>query len=209
MNIVQIQNRVQELPNTPQTMQYLNAALNGQVKTIPPYIAAAELQRRESEGMADQLAKGAAQGPQPTVKDQLEEKMGIMALMGQQQPPQRPQIPQPAPAEPQPEAAGIDALPVKDDMFGMAGGGIVAFSGGGRGAVTTASKAPISVQELSRLYRLDPQLAKDAADVAPVDLVDDEDVGREGFVCAELPAGCGTEFKIAFDHSFVVRRYVR
>jgi hypothetical protein len=131
MNIVQIQNRVQELPNTPQTMQYLNAALNGQVKTIPPYIAAAELQRRESEGMADQLAKGAAQGPQPTVKDQLEEKVGIMALMGQQQPPQRPQIPQPAPAEPQPEAAGIDALPVKDDMFGMAGGGIVAFSNGG------------------------------------------------------------------------------
>lgn len=131
MNIVQIQNRVQELPNTPQTMQYLNAALNGQVKTIPPYIAAAELQRRESEGMADQLAKGAAQGPQPTVKDQLEEKMGIMALMGQKQPPQRPQIPQPAPAEPQPEAAGIDSLPVKDDMFGMAGGGIVAFSGGG------------------------------------------------------------------------------
>jgi hypothetical protein len=131
MNIVQIQNRVQELPNTPQTMQYLNAALNGQVKTIPPYIAAAELQRRESEGMADQLAKGAAQGPQPTVKDQLEEKMGIMALMGQQQPPQRPQIPQPAPAEPQPEAAGIDSLPVKDDMFGMAGGGIVAFQAGG------------------------------------------------------------------------------
>jgi hypothetical protein len=129
MNIVQIQNRVQELPNTPQTMQYLNAALNGQVKTIPPYIAAAELQRRESEGMADQLAKGAAQGPQPTVKDQLEEKMGIMALMGQKQPPQRPQIPQPAPAEPQPEAAGIDSLPVKDDMFGMAGGGIVAFAG--------------------------------------------------------------------------------
>lgn len=129
MNIVQIQNRVQELPNTPQTMQYLNAALNGQVHTIPPYIAAAELQRRESEGMADQLAKGAAQGPQPTVKDQLEQKMGIMALMGQQQPPQRPQIPQPAPAEPQPQAAGIDALPVKDEMFGMAGGGIVAFAG--------------------------------------------------------------------------------
>jgi hypothetical protein len=164
MNILQIQNRVQELPNTPQTMQYLNAALNGQVTTVPPYIAAAELKRRETEGMMDQLAKGAAKGPQPTVKDQLEEKMGIMALMGQAQPPQRPQIPQPAGPEQQPQAeGGIDSLPVKDEMFGMAGGGIVAFSGGGQGVVTTASKAPISVQELSRLYRIDPQLAKDAA----------------------------------------------
>lgn len=130
MNILQIQNRVQELPNTPQTMQYLNAAMNGQVKTVPPYIAAAEIKRRESEGMMDQLAKGAAKGPQPTVKDQLEEKMGIMALMGQQQPLQRPQIPQPAPAEQQPQAGGgIDNLPVKEEMFGMAGGGIVAFNG--------------------------------------------------------------------------------
>ena len=130
MNILQIQNRVQELPNTPQTMQYLNAAMNGQVKTVPPYIAAAEIKRRESEGMMDQLAKGAAKGPQPTVKDQLEEKMGIMALMGQQQPLQRPQIPQPAGPEQQPQAGGgIDNLPVKEEMFGMAGGGIVAFNG--------------------------------------------------------------------------------
>lgn len=146
MNIVQIQNRVQELPNTPQTMQYLNAALNGQVKTIPPYVAAAELQRRESEGMMDQLAKGAAKGPQPTVKDQLEQKAGIMALMGQAQPPQRPQIPQPEPREPQPQAGGIDNLPVKDDMFGMAGGGIVAFEKGG----STGSEIAKTIEEWLR-----------------------------------------------------------
>ena len=131
MNIVQIQSRVQELPNSPQTMQYLNAAMNGQVTTVPPYIAAAELKRRETEGMMDQLAKGAAQAQQSTVKDQLQQKMGIMALMGQQQPPQPPQIPQPAPPEQQPQAGGIDSLPVKEDMFGMAGGGIVAFQSGG------------------------------------------------------------------------------
>jgi hypothetical protein len=129
MNIVQIQSRVQELPNSAQTMQYLNAAMNGQVTTVPPYIAAAELKRRETEGMMDQLAKGAAQAQQTTVKDQLQQKMGIMALMGQQQPPQPPQIPQPAPPEQQPQAGGIDSLPVRDDMFGMAGGGIVSFSG--------------------------------------------------------------------------------
>jgi hypothetical protein len=135
MNIVQIQSRVQEMPNSPQTMQYLNAAMNGQVTTVPPYIAAAELKRRETEGMMDQLAKGAAQAQQTTVKDQLQQKMGIMALMGQQQPPQPPQIPQPAPPEQQPQAAGIDSLPVKEDMFGMAGGGIVAFDNGGKASV--------------------------------------------------------------------------
>lgn len=131
MNIVQIQSRVQELPNSAQTMQYLNAAMNGQVTTVPPYIAAAELKRRETEGMMDQLAKGAAQAQQTTVKDQLQQKMGVMALLGQQQPPQPPQIPQPAPPEQQPQAGGIDSLPVKEDMFGMAGGGIVAFDEGG------------------------------------------------------------------------------
>jgi hypothetical protein len=129
MNLVQIQSRVQELPNSAQTMQYLNAAMNGQVTTVPPYIAAAELKRRETEGMMDQLAKGAAQASASTVKDQLQQKMGIMALMGQRQPPQPPQIPQPAPPEQQPQAGGIDSLPVKEDMFGMAGGGIVGFSG--------------------------------------------------------------------------------
>jgi hypothetical protein len=135
MNIVQIQSRVQELPNSAQTMQYLNAAMNGQVTTVPPYIAAAELKRRETEGMMDQLAKGAAQAQQTTVKDQLQQKMGVMALMGQQQPPQPPQIPQPAPPEQQPQAGGIDSLPVKEDMFGMAGGGIVAFDNGGKASV--------------------------------------------------------------------------
>lgn len=169
MNIVQIQSRVQELPNSPQTMQYLNAAMNGQVTTVPPYIAAAELKRRETEGMMDKLAQGAAQAPTSTVKDQLQQKMGIMALMGQRQPPQPPQIPQPAPPEQQPQAGGIDSLPVKEDMFGMAGGGIVGYSGGGdvqrfqAGGVGVASQPPISIQELTRLYQRDPQLAREAA----------------------------------------------
>jgi hypothetical protein len=129
MNILQIQNRVRSLPPTPETIQYLNAAVDGQVLTVPPYIALAELNRLEAEGMMDQLAQGAAQAPTSTVKDQIQQKAGIMALMGQQQPPQPPQIPQPAPPEQQPQAAGIDSLPVKEDMFGMAEGGIVGFSG--------------------------------------------------------------------------------
>ena len=180
MNIVQIQSRVQELPNSPQTMQYLNAAMNGQVTTVPPYIAAAELKRRETEGMMDQLAKGAAQAQQSTVKDQLQQKMGIMALMGQQQPPQPPQIPQPAPPEQQPQAGGIDSLPVKEDMFGMAGGGIVAFQSGGgaKGYETSYDRMnqrndaeaaqrvvtqPPDIRVLARLYQQNPALAEEVA----------------------------------------------
>lgn len=152
MNIVQIQSRVQELPNSPQTMQYLNAAMNGQVTTVPPYIAAAELKRRETEGMMDQLAKGAAQAPTSTVKDQLQQKMGIMALMGQQQPPQPPQIPQPAPPERQAQADGIDSLPIRDDMFTAAGGGIVAFSGE-KGSVVPEAQPDREPGESLEAYR--------------------------------------------------------
>jgi len=185
MNLVQIQSRVQELPNSAQTMQYLNAAMNGQVTTVPPYIAAAELKRRETEGMMDQLAKGAAQASASTVKDQLQQKMGIMALMGQQQPPQPPRIPQPAPPEQQPEAGGIDSLPVKEDMFGMADGGIVGFNGdkpvgsvvppayetaydrmnrqNREAAAQRAVTQPIDIRVLTRLYQQDPKLAEEAA----------------------------------------------
>jgi hypothetical protein len=175
MNLVQIQSRVQELPNSAQTMQYLNAAMNGQVTTVPPYIAAAELKRRETEGMMDKLAQGAAQASASTVKDQLQQKMGIMALMGRQQPPQPPRIPQPAPPEQQPEAGGIDSLPVNEDMFGMADGGIVGYSGGGdvqrfqTGGMGMGMgmgmerQPPISLQELTRLYQQDPKRAREAA----------------------------------------------
>jgi hypothetical protein len=180
MNILQIQNRVRSLPPTPETIQYLNAAVDGQVLTVPPYIALAELNRLEADGVMDQLAQGAAKAPTSTVKDQIQQKMGIMALMGQQQPPQPPQIPQPAPPEQQPQAGGIDSLPVKEDMFGMAGGGIVAFqSGGGAGGYETSYDRmnqrndaeaaqrvvtqPPDIRVLTRLYQQNPALAEEVA----------------------------------------------
>jgi hypothetical protein len=140
----------------------------------------AELNRLEAEGMMDKLAQGAAQAPTSTVKDQIQQKAGIMALMGRQQPPQPPQIPQPAPPEQQPQAAGIDSLPVKEDMFGMAGGGIVSFqSGGGTGGYNTAYDRmnqrndaeaaqrvvtqPPDIRVLTRLYQQNPALAQEVA----------------------------------------------
>lgn len=78
--------------------------------------------------MADQLSKSGAGMNQPqqgTVLDSLRRQ--IQSALGPQQ-----MAPQQMP--PQDQYAGLRALPVPDDMYadvGMAGGGIVAFSGGG------------------------------------------------------------------------------
>jgi hypothetical protein len=99
-------------------------------------------------------AQGAQQGPQPSVKEQIEQKAGLMALqqMQQQQMQQQaqPRGPMPAPAgvpqpEPQPEApmmaasGGLARIPVRRDMFEYAGGGIIAFASGGEVDAARAS----------------------------------------------------------------------
>jgi hypothetical protein len=139
MNLVQINERLKDLP-----MQVIQQYANGMNPEVPPYLALGELQRRElsQKQMANQ---GGAQGPQPSVKEQVEQKAGLMALqqMQQQQMAQQqamPRGPMPAPEgiaqpEQQPEATmmasgGLASLPVK---FDFASGGIVAFQDGGPG----------------------------------------------------------------------------
>jgi hypothetical protein len=109
-------------------------------------LALGELQRRELSQKQMATAQGGMQGPQPSVKEQVEQKAGLMALqqMQQQQMAQQqaqPQGPMPAPAgvpqpEPQPQAmmarGGLAGIPVRRDMFEYADGGIVAFQSGGQ-----------------------------------------------------------------------------
>jgi len=140
MNLVQINERLKDLP-----MQVVQQYANGMNPEVPPYLALGELQRRELSQKQMATAQGAQQGPQPSVKEQVEQKAGLMALqqMQQQQMAQQqaqPQGPMPAPAgvpqpQQQPEVmmarGGLASVPVRSDMFEYAGGGIVAFSGGG------------------------------------------------------------------------------
>lgn len=85
MNLLQIQDRLKELPSDPRTMQLLTAYANGQNAAVPPYLALGELNRRKKL-MEEQQQAAAGQAPQGTVKDQIEQRMGIMALQqGQQQ----------------------------------------------------------------------------------------------------------------------------
>jgi hypothetical protein len=140
MNLVQINERLKDLP-----MQVVQQYANGMNPEVPPYLALGELQRRELSQKQMATAQGAQQGPQPSIKEQVEQKAGLMQLqqMQQQQMAQQqaqPRGPMPAPAgvpqpEDQPEAmmarGGLASIPVRSDMFEYAGGGIVAFQSGG------------------------------------------------------------------------------
>lgn len=141
MNLIQIQDRLKSLPNDPRVMQMLTAYANGQNPQVPPYLALGELNRRKVLMERAQMEK-AGQPPQGTVKDQVEQQAGVMALQQgrQQQAMQRmaqqggiagpvPQnIPQPeAQAEPDAMAAGgLASL-----RPGYRSGGIIAFQKAG------------------------------------------------------------------------------
>jgi len=142
MNLIQTQYHLRDLSN-----EQVKAFANGRdPSAVPEWLAAAEMQRRERVEMASNKA------PEKSVKERLEETMGLKALQAQrqQQASQQmgeqamamPTIPENVPQpEEQPEVQaaasgglmrGIAQLPV--EMFhqaAYAGGGIIAFDGGG------------------------------------------------------------------------------
>jgi hypothetical protein len=77
MNLIEQQSAAKDLP-----LQYLQQAVNGQNPNLTPWIATAELQRRTT--MNQHMQKG-PEGPMPTVKDQVEQKAGLMATQAAQQ----------------------------------------------------------------------------------------------------------------------------
>lgn len=142
MNLIQTQYHLRDLPN-----EQVKAFANGRdPAAVPEWLAAAEMQRRERVEMASSKA------PEKSVKERLEETMGLKALQAQrqqmagqkmgEQAMAMPTIPENVPQpEDQPEVqeaaagglmSGIAKLPV--EMFhqaAYAGGGIVAFERGG------------------------------------------------------------------------------
>jgi hypothetical protein len=164
MNLVQIQERLKDLP-----MQAVMSYANGQNPQVPPYLALGELNRRK------QMEQKAAQPPQGTVKDNIEQQMGLMQLqklrqgqmsqqMGQQGM-QAPTIPEGTPEpQQQPEAemamaaGGITRLPMREMNFGS--GGIIAFSNGDlvdeAKAAIQAAKQKLGTYSLSQRLK-DPE----------------------------------------------------
>ncbi len=141
MNLVKAQELAKEL-SIPELQQYANGS---NPEMMPPYIALGALQAKESMQKKMAAMQGAAQGEQPSVKEQVEQKAGLMALQGQQQQQaqqqmaqqaqQRPMpttenVPQP---EPQPQVetmgmakGGLTRLPVN---FNFRQGGIIGYAG--------------------------------------------------------------------------------
>jgi hypothetical protein len=142
MNLVQTQYHLRDLPDS-----QIKAFADGKdPATVPEWLAASEMQRRQRMEMASNKA------PQKSVKERLEETMGLKALQAQrqqmagqkmgEQAMAMPTIPENVPQpEDQPEVqeaaagglmSGIAKLPV--EMFhqaAYAGGGIIAFEDGG------------------------------------------------------------------------------
>ena len=135
-DLMQVQSQLRSLPaGDPRTMQILTSYANGANPMVPQFLALGEIKRRE------QMAQQPAQPPQGTVKDKVEQSANTMAMQQAKQQQamqalagQAAQAPGPVPQGiPQPEVnmagGGVTALPVRNEMFNYAGGGIVAFSG--------------------------------------------------------------------------------
>lgn len=158
MNLVQIQDRLKGMP-----MQAVMAYANGQNPEVPPYLALGELNRRK------QMEQQAAQPPKASVKDEVEGSLMArnamqQRMMGTPQPMQTsgetaemPSAPQPGGEEEAYATGGVVALPVRNEMFDYAGGGIVAFAGGDvvqGNAGDEYYAEPLSDEELSKIDRL-------------------------------------------------------
>lgn len=138
MNLIQIQDKLKSLPNDPRVMQMLTAYANGQNPQVPPYLALGELNRRKSDMERMQMEK-AGQPPGGTVKDQIEQQTGVMALkQGQQQQAMQRMAQQGAMAGgpvpqgiPQPAPQGMAAGGLASLRPGYRSGGIIAFQSAG------------------------------------------------------------------------------
>jgi hypothetical protein len=129
MNLIQVQDRLKDMPT-----QVIMSYANGMNPEVPPYLALGELNRRK------QMEQKAAQPPQGTVKENIEQQMGVMNLQAAKQKqmaqqmaqqgaqaemPVPPGIPQPQ-DQPQMEDSGVAGLPMPEMNFGS--GGIVTFA---------------------------------------------------------------------------------
>lgn len=133
MNLVKAQEYAASLPLA-ELKKYADG-LNPSM--IPPWLATGEMEAKTKRmEMANNLA-AAAQGQKPSIKEQVEQKAGLMALQQAQMAQQQGAAAAPQPGGPVPEGtpepeqqaqpeAGLDQL---QSNIQMAGGGIIAFSG--------------------------------------------------------------------------------
>lgn len=119
MNLIEIQERLKDMP-----INDVIAYANGMNPEVPPYVALSELERRKRQDQAMQPI----QAPTSTVKDKIEQQVGLAALEQQRQ---QAALQQLVSASTAPRNTSIGALSVPTQMF-SGGGGIVAFADAGK-----------------------------------------------------------------------------
>ena len=163
----QAQAKLASLPASPEAVNYLMSLVNGANSEIPRYMALGRLEQMKQEMASNKPA----QPPQGTVKDKIQQAVGIMALRGgqqQQQPAMQPQaapqaMPQPQ-MQPQPEEeqmpemdvqtgadGGLMRARVDPRMFDFAPGGIVSFAGETGSRVELGKEKPLTKEEREKL----------------------------------------------------------
>ena len=154
MNLIQIQEHLKDMPT-----QAIMGYANGQNPMVPPYLALSEMNRRKS------MEQRAAQPPQGSVKEKLEQELtqpqGITQGMPQMPqgasqgaPPMPPQgMPQAAPeAQMAPQGmagGGLTNLPMRSERFNYAPGGIVAFADGDLVVLPEQAAADVMAKQLA------------------------------------------------------------
>jgi hypothetical protein len=138
MNLIKIQDELNKLPPSPQSIQYLTAAAQGGNPQVPPWMALSRIGEINKE---IQLAQPKAQAPSEPLNESLPKQamqgMGVMGLAPQMQqrppmqaPQQMQQAPQQAPQMQQrppmqaPQAPAPQQAPQMQRPQGMAGGGL-------------------------------------------------------------------------------------
>lgn len=141
-------------------------------RVISGIVALSEMQQQAAERQRASLAAGAAQGQMPTVRDKIMQ-MFQQANQPRQQPQQQPNpmmqrgimaqahpqmqtAPMPqeeAPQEAQMYHGGVARLPINNQMFGYANGGIIAFKEGDEVPRPIGEETPLSPEERTRLER--------------------------------------------------------
>ena len=154
MNLIQIQEHLKDMPT-----QAIMGYANGQNPMVPPYLALSEMNRRKS------MEQRAAQPPQGSVKEKLEQELmqpqGITQGMPQM-PQGAPQGAPPMPPEGMPQAApeaqmapqgmaggGLTNLPMRSERFNYAPGGIVAFADGDLVALPEQAAVDVMAKQLA------------------------------------------------------------
>lgn len=126
MNLVKAQELAKDL-----SIQELQKYANGfNPAMMPPYIALGALQAKEAMQKKMAAMQGGTQGEQPSIKEQIEQRAGLMALQDQQQKQAQAQMAQQAQSMPMPAPEGIpqpEGQPEPQQAeppMGMAQGGI-------------------------------------------------------------------------------------